>query len=290
LQAFGVALVCFVLILAIAPPLHGSSDEVAIEEVRREVLELDGRIRELLATLPEDAREELLAELARSTRSVAHTEAPDALEPAPPGAAPTAEAPVEPYFEPVGSIVRPVRGAAGGPSPERGDNAAVATSVGSVSAPGDSPLPTPVLEAVTPECLPLGLLDTNGDGRVSAGDRYWRHLYLASTNTGALDAGAVESLYSAGVRELDLGRGVYTNERREVEDLHRTDRVELRNLGRQRTETAWLVLDASGLAEGGNLRLLSGEETSLTGFQRLSDEMLLEGPEGPVLAFCDGKN
>lgn len=120
-----------------------------------------------------------------------------------------------------------------------------------------------------PRCGTLEILDTNGDGRVSGADRYWRYLNLwRDDGDGSIEASEVRSLYQHGIRRVsvkllsyttskDVDRGVW------IEDAIYFD-LPTRGKGR-----AVLVMDAGRLARGDELWLESGAGERLDGIQAL---------------------
>jgi hypothetical protein len=134
-----------------------------------------------------------------------------------------------------------------------------------------------------PRCNLLEPFDTDGDGVVSARDRYWRYLYLWRDANGDRRVQATEAvdLYEAGVQEIAVA----------------LDFAKLREGGRGRVETGRQVLldlddfqglegvlavDTDRLARGSGPAVLTGEGAApLTGIQPIE--------AGWQLAFDDGE-
>jgi hypothetical protein len=143
--------------------------------------------------------------------------------------------------------------------------------------PGPAPAPGPA------GCAPLGAFDSDGDGLVSARDRYWRYLLLVRDANGDREPQRSEAvdLYEAGVRSLDAtltgfrlaegGRGRIDVDSRITLDFGDTARPD-----------AWLAVDASRLARGAGPALLPRE-----GDQPLTDLQLLQ--PGQWLRYEDGR-
>jgi hypothetical protein len=85
-------------------------------------------------------------------------------------------------------------------------------------------------------CNTLALFDSNGDGKVSANDRSWRHLYLWSDadGDGVMQDAEVQSAYDRGVRSLDVRLDTFL---RIDGDTTATSEVEV---------DRYIVLDTSG--------------------------------------------
>ncbi|MEM1176864.1 MAG: hypothetical protein AAGM22_00850 [Acidobacteriota bacterium] len=96
------------------------------------------------------------------------------------------------------------------PSPSAPAAAADSDVQNSASPPGpaatqDIPTPTPVISR-RGACRTLGPFDTDGDGKLTGLDRYWRHFYLWTdvNENRKLDEREVESPYERGIREIDV--------------------------------------------------------------------------------------
>lgn len=76
----------------------------------------------------------------------------------------------------------------------------------------EAPQPVPAIptrarsKAPPASCNTLALFDSNEDGKVSASDRSWRHLYLWSDadGDGVMQDAEVQSAYDRGIRSLDV--------------------------------------------------------------------------------------
>ncbi len=234
-----------------------------VERIIGEILQLRGEAEALLESLPPELREEVerrwleLQAAEVQPEPVAGAAAPD---PAPkPAPEPELQLEPGPESEPVvPSEVKPE------PEPE--------------------PEPEPARE-----CDSLGPLDTNGDGVISAGDRNWRYLRLRTEQGGrSASLGDLESLYDAGVREIDVNLGFYKLADGLAGDITVDDRIRLALIGKRKStrQSTILFIQASRLARAGNLQLVDASGALLAGDQPLAPGMALltaEGKRLPIL-------
>ncbi len=230
------------------------------EELVERILELHRRIEELMAELPPEARAEVLRRLAESAAAP-----PDAAPPAVESAPPAVPEPAPPAV----------------PEP----------------APPAPPLPPPVVEPVPasdvpklirrrsrrPECNTLRPLDENGDGRISAADRYWRHLYLWTDRNGDRQPQEreVASAYDRRVREIAVSLETFIRSKGGLGEIRIEEAVvlDLRGDGfaeRARRDDAVLVVDATALSRGGGPRLLGPGGEALEGYQPFRSGLRLD--------------
>lgn len=227
------------LLLALTAPAQdaraAAAPPVSDREVVDRLLELQEEIERLLPFLPPDLREEIAEQLARRAETQREL-AERALKR-------TLEPPPE---EP--------------PPEERREE--------------------PALRARGPEtaqegaCNTLTVFDTREDGRIDAGDRYWRYLYLWTDRNadGEVAQHEVRSAFDAGIRAIAVNL-----DRFEGED----DEAGLVRVGR------WIVLDPAGDGFSGEA---PGEVTGRTDDGALTvDASALGRFSGPRLLGPDGR-
>lgn len=129
-------------------------------------------------------------------------------------------------------------------------------------------------------CPTLAFFDSDGDGRVSATDRYWRYLYVASgaVADGTAAGSGVESLYDAGVRSLDVGGRDWRGVGDRGGDLRGGPEITVA-LGRGAVR---LLVDATALARRGGPQLLDDGGRPLDGPQPLARGRALRTAEGAI--------
>lgn len=123
-------------------------------------------------------------------------------------------------------------------------------------------------------CSPLAVFDSNGDGGVTALDRYWRHFRLwRDDDDGVIGDQELTTLYDANVRRLaareldpDLPGGLFTVD-----------------VGTKRGGRATLVIEADRLARGNELELVTAGGEPLNGWQALSDRSRVRRADGTVV-------
>ena len=136
-------------------------------------------------------------------------------------------------------------------------------------------------DEIAESSLPCGgfhLLDTNGDGLVSGGDRQWRFLRLWFDNGDAnLEETELESLFELGVRQIDVSLRFYTNEDGDSEDVDAGELIELVQVGTGNSprRTGALVINADRLTRDEVLTISGPDGDPLSGFQPLSAESFL---------------
>lgn len=122
-------------------------------------------------------------------------------------------------------------------------------------------------------CNTLDLLDTSGDGRVDAGDRYWRYLYLWTDGNGdgEVQEREVRSAFDAGVRGISVRLDRFDSE---------GGGIGLIRIGR------WIVLDPRGDGFSGGIGGVTDDgalTVDASALGRFSGPRLLD-PEGKPLA------
>ncbi len=134
-----------------------------------------------------------------------------------------------------------------------------------------------------PECNTLRSLDENGDGRISAADRYWRHLYLWTDRNGDRQPQEreVASAYDRRVREIAISLETFIRVKGGLGEIRIEEAVvlDLRGDGfaeRTRRDDAVLVVDATALSRGGGPRLLGPGGEALEGYQPFRSGLRLD--------------
>ncbi len=235
--------------IALLLPVPGWAQEESTaasqEEVARQILELQRRIEELIATLPPEARAELRQRLAAAD-SAAPPRAPQA---------PATEPPPEP---------------------------AVGATPASPATPSDVPKLIRRRSRRAP-CNTMQPLDENGDGIVSSADRYWRHVYLWTDKNGdrQIQDREVASAYDRRIREIAVSLETFVRIKGGLGEVRIEDRIvlDLRGDGfgeRARRDDAILVVDAGALARGNGPRLFGPGGEPLEGFQPFRAGLRLE--------------
>ena len=127
------------------------------------------------------------------------------------------------------------------------------------------------------------LLDTNGDGLVSGGDRQWRFLRLWFDNGDEnLEEAELESLFERGVRQIDVNLRFYTNEDGDSEDVDAGELIELIQVGTGNSprRTGVLVINSDRLTRDGVLTFFGSDGDPLSGYQPLDAGSFLAGETG----------
>jgi hypothetical protein len=230
------------LLLSAAP-----GDALSEDEIVARILDLQRQIDELVQALPPEARERL-------ARRLAEPAAADASPPAPDSAATvTAAAAVEPP-----------------------PAAAVETAA------AEEPQPQPLRRRLTrgPHCNFLELFDSNQDGKVSALDRYWRHLYLWSDANGdrRIQDGEVESAYDLDVREIAVDLDTFLFKKGHIGEMRVEGFVTLdvHGDGLGGGNDRVLVVDAGKLGRGNGPRISAASGEPLEGFQPFQEGWRIE--------------
>jgi len=236
---------------------EGPQQPQEVERIIGEILQLRGEAAALLESLPPELREEVERRWLELQAAEAQLQPVAATHDPAPMPAPEPELQLEP-----------------GPESEPIVPSGVKTE----------PEPEPAKE-----CDSLGPLDTNGDGVISAGDHNWRYLRLRTEQGGrSANLGDLESLYDAGVREIDVNLRFYKLADGLAGDITVDDRIRLALIGKRKStrQSAILFIQASRLARGGSLRLVDGSGALLAGDQPLAPGVALlttEGKRLPIL-------
>jgi hypothetical protein len=247
-----IAAVALALLALLAAPVAGGRRQqqeptASSEEIVRRILELRAEIENLLAELPEAERAALRRRLEE------WHEDDDIPSVAPP---PTAHA-----------APPPVATAAPPPADDSWRQR-------SPAAPG---------------CNTLLSFDWDGDGSVSGADRYWRHLYLwvDENGDGSMAESEVRHLFYHDVRALSVDLDRYTGHEGISGDVDvDTSAIRLRLVSSKGDEDGVLVVDASGLARGGELELVDAEGTPLAGLQAFAPGQALRSNDEAVALDC----
>ena len=135
-----------------------------------------------------------------------------------------------------------------------------------------------------PECVHLAAFDTNGDGVVSAADKYWRYLRLWTDNgDGVVDEDLeIESLFELDIREIRVELDYYSQPEDVTGDIELQDAVTLLlDDSRGRTpKAATLVVQADRMSRGGEIWLADPSGRVLTGYQPIGPSAFTETEEG----------
>ncbi len=141
------------------------------------------------------------------------------------------------------------------------------------------PEPTPPAEPAPPRCGTLNVLDTNGDGRVSGADRYWRYLSLwKDDGDGSPEDAEVRSLYRHDVRHFSARLYSYTTAKDADRGVWVEEAIYFDLPGRK--ARAALAIDAGRLARGGELWLEDSTGARLDGLQVLRSGLTWVGADG----------
>lgn len=264
------------------------------EEIVERIVELQREIESLLQQLPPDLQEEVRRRLAAQSTAGEASSAE-----APKERSATATQPTAPVAEVPGGTDEPETTGAAPPAVSGASPPTTATPPSHQSpfgpaSPAHPPAETPSVEVTTesppPRCNTLLAFDEDGDGSVTAADRLWRHLYLWTDANGddLLTEREVRHLYDHGVRAVDINLHHYTDKRGLSGDIRVQQgviRFELLSSHRH-SEEATLVADATGLAQSGELELLSPAGAPLEGYQPLAPGLELRGPNGTITLTC----
>ncbi len=253
-----------VLVLALASHAPAQTEpaggpDPGEEEVIEQILELQRQIDELLATLPPAARAEL-----------------------------------EKRLDERGAVPQHTQATAPSPSPEPPAPEPVALPPALEPAPAAPPEP-PVRRRLTrgPHCNFLVPLDGNGDGKISALDRYWRHLFLWSDNGDrTVQEAEVASAYERNVREIAVDLSTFIRKKGTIGEIRirsaggsETLLLDVRGDGFGGADDAVLVVDATRLKRGSGPELLSAAGEPVEGFQPFREGWQLRGAGGEVTVF-----
>lgn len=252
-------LVVLCALLCGSPPVVGAEDGGSAEIVAR-VRALQKEIDDLLGQLPPDVRRRLEEELRGSGEVVpeaGRSEEATVSRPAPSEEAETK--PVPPADEAIAEL----------PGRSSGDDSAI--------------------ERRPPRrrCTRLAPFDGNGDGQISAVDRYWRHLYVWQDRDGdgSWQDGEIRSAYEAGVRAIATDLDTFSRRKGALGEMRLRDGrvwLDLRGDGfGERGDDAVLMLDASALSRSGS-GLLAGSGEQLAGMEPLRAGLQWRDAEGRV--------
>lgn len=265
----GCLLVCPATALGEEPAAKAQTTEEIIERI----LELRAEMEELLEALPPELREEVEqrwrklreARAAEAARHVPRVESS--------GRGEVAVVPPAPAAQPAAAEYVP-----------RVESTARAEATAALEAPGEE---LPAEPDSRPTCGTLVPFDSNNDGVVSGADRYWRYFRLELDGGGSSgsETSAPESLYELGIRDIEVDLRFYTTAEKETGDIHVGEAIRLELLGKGRLagESGLLVIDADRLARGGEVELVDGSGTPLTGYQVLRAGVALETADGSLL-------
>ena len=267
MSKFLISLILLLLPAAGAVAADPAPDALSEDEIVERILDLQRQIDELVEALPPEARERL-------ARRLAGTPEPGTPEPA--SEATAAAAP--PVASPAPSETAPPPAA----SPRE---SAVEMSVAAAE---PEPEARPVRRRLTrgPYCNFLEVLDSNQDGKVSAMDRYWRHLYLWADADGdrQVDEGEVQSAYDLDVREIAVDLDTFIFKKGHIGEMRVADFVTLdvRGDGLGSGDDRMLVVDATRLGRGDGPRISSASGEPLEGFQPFQEGWRIEHDGGQV--------
>jgi hypothetical protein len=185
---------------------------------------------------------------------------------------------------------RLARRLAGTPEPSPRDTAAEIPVAAAEPEPEPETQPPsqPVRRRLTrgPYCNFLEVLDSNQDGKVSAMDRYWRHLYLWADADGdrQVDEGEVQSAYDLDVREIAVDLDTFLFKKGHIGEMRVADLVTLdvRGDGLGSGDDRVLVVDATKLGRGSGPRISSASGEPLEGFQPFQEGWRIEHDGGQV--------
>lgn len=121
-------------------------------------------------------------------------------------------------------------------------------------------------------CNTLDFLDDNGDGKISASDRHWRHLYLwiDKNRDSQQQEKEIISAYEAGVRGIALDLETFTRKKGSLGEIRVDERLlfDLDGNGfgdHRRNDNGMLLVDATALARGGGPQILGPGNEPATG-------------------------
>lgn len=241
------------------------AEEAAVERI----LELQRQIDELLGQLSPALQEEVRRRLARRAAAtevadVALSTHPQAPEP-PAESISSKENEIAAVSPPAASIPLPVAPAPVAPSPSRRRRST---------------------------CNTLIAFDENQDGRLSALDRYWRHLYLWRDRNGnsALEEPEVRSAYDLGAREIAIDLETFVDKKGRLHEVRRGRQLifDLRGDGfaeSRGSDDAVLVIDASALGRGDGPQILDRSGAVLDGLQPFREGLQVRLANGELITL-----
>ena len=239
------------LALAVSLPTAAQTEtagELSEAQVIERILELQRQIDELIASLPPAARAEL-------EKRLAERGAPAAVP------APAAELPAEaPRVAAAERKVQPPPAAA------------------------EPPVRRRLVRG--PHCNFLTAFDSNQDGKVSALDRYWRHLFLWSDANGdrQIQEAEVASAYERNVREIAVDLDTFIRKKGTIGEVRVGEHLllDVRGDGFDGGDDGVLVVDATRLRRGTGPDLQSASGEPLGGFQPLQEGRQIREGNGEI--------
>lgn len=259
-----------------------ATDALTEEQIVERILELRRQIDELIAALSPEMRQELERRLAAPDAApsppVPEPPAPEPPTPAPPAPTPPTPAPPAPESP------APESPAPEPPTPEPPAPEAVAEAAPGEPAAAEPSPPLRRRRVRGPRCNFLEVLDSNQDGKISAFDRYWRHLYLwfDHNGDGTLQDGEIESAYERNVREIAVDLDVFIRKKGTIGEIRIGQHVTLdvRGDGIGGGDDGVLVIDATKLKRGTGPEILAASGESLDGMQPFQEGWRIRTSEG----------
>ena len=264
------------LVGSVAGQEQQAGDGLSDERIVELILALEQEIDELLTRLPPERRAAVLRRLeaARAGRSTS--------APAPPS---TSRVEAEPAAE-----------TAPPPSPEAG----ISPSGAVAGVTGPAPEPTVGAQAAIAGlpmrrgCQTLVPFDSDGDAKITALDRFWRHLYLWTDRDGdgVPSEGEFEDPYSRGIREIAVHLRSFVKGKGKKAIQHEILIAELPIFDVSgdgwdgavpRGDDGALAVDAEAVSKAGGPSLLSSDGTPLPGITPLRSGQRLALADGRVL-------
>ncbi len=242
-----------------------------VEAIIEQILELRDQLDALLATLPPELREEVERQWKTRLEAKERSETPQ-VSPSVPDefeaeSAELPSAPEEPDL--LGREARETTELVDQIDPE---------------SPASPPEPEP---AAVQTCVHLAAFDTNDDGVVSAGDRYWRYLRLWTDNgNGTVDEELeIKSLFALEIQEIRIELDYYGLPNNVSGDIRVGDDLQLVIVDPKRNSTSYatLVVQAGRMARGGNIWLADHSGQVLSGYQTVGPAIIAETQDGKRL-------
>lgn len=147
-----------------------------------------------------------------------------------------------------------------------------------------------------PLCNSLDAFDENGDGKVNAQDRYWRHLHLwiDGNRDGQRQEKEIQSAYGAGVREISTRLDVFYGRKGSLGEI-RIGEGFLFDLGgdgfgdSRRPNDGLLLVDAEALGRGDGPQILDGSGHAVTVMAPFAADWTFRWADGSELkTSCPG--
>lgn len=143
----------------------------------------------------------------------------------------------------------------------------------------------PAVEAGT-GCDSLRPFDSNGDGVVSAADRYWRYLYLGidGDGDGRIEAPELKSAFERGVRGISMRLDTFARVKGADGLIRLRDQVvfDLGGDGFGDSDDAVLAVDATSLSRGTGPQVLDASGEPVSGVQPFEPGWKLRDSSGRV--------